>query len=472
MSAKFSSALKGLRDRENRVVIATLILFVLCFLIGGASQRHAFRLALIELAALPVLGMAIVALIARTASDGGLLQRHRFALGILGATLALPLVQILPLPPAIWTALPGRESSVLALELTGVTPGWGTSSLVPDLTWQSWLALLPPAAVFLGFLAAPPGRRRWLAPLVLAITAASVVLGLAQAAGGSRFYVWPTTGAGSISGFMANRNHLATLCLVSIPFAAAIIGRGLRRGREGRADVLSGAIMAGVAVLALAAIRSRFGIVMALPVLLGSGLVLWRGAAKGRVGVPLLALAASAGAALTVIVALGVGPVLERFDAAGLEEGRLDKWPTVAEAAQTYLPLGGGFGSFNRVYRSVEPLEEVDPTYFNRAHNDYLETWLEGGWASVAILIAFLVWFFRRGVDAWRHPPSSEADLRRAASVGIVVILAHSAVDYPLRTVAVAAVLAACAAVLETPSATSGSSVPVKRRTRLRRAPA
>jgi hypothetical protein len=48
-------------------------------------------------------------------------------------------------------------------------------------------------------------------------------------------------------------------------------------------------------------------------------------------------------------------------------EPRFERWPRIAEAAQTYLPLGSGIGSFDAVYRSVEPLEELDSTFFNQA---------------------------------------------------------------------------------------------------------
>lgn len=449
MGRLFQRGFSGLGRGWSSVAVASLALFVLCLLIGGASQRHALRLALLELAALPVLGLALVGLVDQAARSESWLSRHRFALGIATAAVAVPLIQLIPLPPEIWTSLPGREPSLLALEVTGVAPGWSTLSLTPDLTWQSWLALLPPVAVFLGLLAAGAEARRQLAPLLLILTAAAVGLGLAQVASGGRFHLWPTSTPGFMAGFMANRNHMATLCLVSIPFSAALIGKGLRRGADGRKDLWAGAVLAAIAVLALGAIRSRFGIVIALPTLLASAAILWRAAGRRRPAAPLLALAGSVGVVLTVVLAIGMGPILERFDSAGSQEGRADRWPTVSEAAQSYLPTGAGFGSFNRVYRSVEPLEEVDSTFFNRAHNDYLETWLEAGWAAVAVLVAFLVWFVRRAVTAWRQPPSAAADIRRAGSVGILVILAHSAVDYPLRTVAIAALLAALAALLE-----------------------
>ena len=46
------------------------------------------------------------------------------------------------------------------------------------------------------------------------------------------------------------------------------------------------------------------------------------------------------------------------------------------------------------------------------------------------------------------HVPA-ERDLQRAASIGLFVMLAHSAVDYPLRTATLACLFALCAAILE-----------------------
>jgi O-antigen ligase len=112
-------------------------------------------------------------------------------------------------------------------------------------------------------------------------------------------------------------------------------------------------------------------------------------------------------------------------------------------------------GSFDPIYRSVEPLDELDATYFNQAHSEYLEIWLEAGWPGVAIVLAFLIWFGRRSWAIWRSGPGSEADFARAASVGILTILVHSVAEYPLRTVTMMATLALLCAIVERAGAPS-----------------
>lgn len=428
----------------DSVAIAALVLLAFAFLLGGASRQHELRLALVEVAALPCL--VIAALAALRQDVGG---RHGFALTILLATASLPLLQLIPLPPAIWTALPGRAEPALALDLAGITRQWVPLSLTPDRTWRSFLALIPPAAGLLAALALDWNMRRRLVLALLGLTLLAVVLGAAQlASGGDRLYPWRTTGAGSVVGFFANRNHLATLCLISIPFAAVLGAASLRR-TSNSASLWYSALFIGLIVVALGVIRSRAGIILVWPVLGASLLAAWIAAGRGRLSLRLLGVAAAATAGMIAVGVFALDPIIARFDRDGAPEGRFENWPVVAEAANAYLPVGSGIGSFDTVYRSVEPLERLDATYFNQAHNEYLETWLETGWFGIAILVAFLIWYGRRSWTAWRARPSTPRDLQRGASIAIGVVLLHSVADYPIRTETIAVIFAICCGLLE-----------------------
>ena len=426
------------------VAIAAIVLLAFSFAFGGASHSHALRLALIELASLPVLVLAARRLIA-----DDLWRQHQFALGLLAAVVAIPLVQLIPLPPPVWTNLPGRDQMVLALELAGLEPGWAPLSVTPDKTLRAALSLAPSAAFFLAMLSLAQTQRERLAQFCVAAAVAGILLGAAQLVGGERLYLWDWVQAGQVRGFFANRNHLASSILIALPFAV-IFGAATLRRRDHRTSALwFSALFVGLAVVALAAIRSRAGITLFAPVMLISLMAAWIAAGRGRPGKGLLAMAGAIGAALTAVAVLALPPVLARFDTEGAPEVRLERWPLVAETAQTYLPLGSGIGSFDAVYRSVEPLEELDGSFFNQAHNDYLETWLEAGWLGIGVILAFLIWYARRCWAAWKSPPSREGDLQRAASIGIGILLLHSAGDYPLRTVTLAVVFAMCCGLLE-----------------------
>lgn len=433
-----------LKGQWDAVAIASVVLLALSFAFGGASQNHALRLALVELAALPLLVLAA----GRLAQDG-LWREHRFALGLLATVVAIPLVQLIPLPPAIWTSLPGRDEMVLGLELTGLEPGWAPLSVTPDRTWSSALALIPPVAFFLAVILLPQAHQQRLVQLCILAAIIGVVLGAAQlVSGNSRLYLWSWTGAGSVTGFFANRNHLASFLLMALPFAIVAGAATLRRRDRQTTALWFGALFAGLVVVALAAIRSRAGITLFAPVILASLLAAWIAAGRGRPGRGLFILVGSMAAALTAVAVLALPPILARFDH-DAPEARFQRWPLIAEAAQTYLPLGSGVGSFDAVYRSVEPLAELDNSFFNQAHNEYLETWLEAGWLGIGVFLAFMVWYARRSWVAWKSPPSREGDLRRAASIGIGVLLLHSIGDYPLRTVTLSVVFALCCGLLE-----------------------
>lgn len=448
-------------SRQGAVTWAAFGLLAFSLLFGGASRQHELRLALVELAALPLFVLALSALLKR-----GDARAHRFGLGLAAATAALPLLQLVPLPPAIWAPLPGRDQLVLALDVAGISAGWLPLTFTPDKTWRSFLALLPPLVMFVGLLAISTETRLRLVHFLLGATLVSILLGAAQLASASdRLYPWATTDPGNVTGLFANRNHLATLCLISIPFATVLGAAPLRRSGS-HLPLWLAVLFIALTAVALGVIRSRAGVVLFAPVLGASLLAAWVAAGRGRPRPLLLGLVGGAALAVAAVSVFAAAPVLERFDPAGAPEGRFENWPIVAAAAEAHLPLGSGLGSFDAVYRSVEPLERLDPTFFNQAHNDYLETWLEAGWIGAALIIGFLIWFGRRSWAAWRAGASTQRDLQRAATIAIGAVLLHSAVDYPLRTAALATVFALCCGLLELAARTDAELSPDRSRRR------
>ncbi|MCR6702433.1 MAG: O-antigen ligase family protein [Dokdonella sp.] len=82
--------------------------------------------------------------------------------------------------------------------------------------------------------------------------------------------------------------------------------------------------------------------------------------------------------------------------------------------------------------------------YVNHAHNEYLQWWLEAGVpALVAMaLAAVALALTARGLALRRAAQRADGV---AALIALLAILAHSTVDYPLRTPALLAVAAALA---------------------------
>lgn len=149
------------------------------------------------------------------------LRAPTMLLAIFAATMA---IQLIPLPPAWWAAMPGHEryAGIVAL----APSAWRPISLVPDLTINSLLALLPTLAVLVAF-AGMRNRDRWnTAWIVLGLCIANVLVGLVQVAGGNG----PTAIAlrddsEVVTGLLANRNHGAVLLGATLPLVALLAHR-------------------------------------------------------------------------------------------------------------------------------------------------------------------------------------------------------------------------------------------------------
>ena len=127
-------------------------------------------------------------------------------------------------------------------------------------------------------------------------------------------------------------------------------------------------------------------------------------------------------------------------------QSRADILATSGKALRDFMPFGSGLGSFVDVYPMYEDPAAVGGTYVIHAHNDYVEVALEMGVAGILLMIAFLAWW---GAAVRRLWQSNEAGaFSRAASIASAAILAHSLVDFPLRTAAISACFGLCVALL------------------------
>ena len=416
-------------------------LLALAIALGGAGPPPPVRLALLELLGLVVLAFAVLEL-------GAAADRRRLLLAILlaAAVVAVPLIQLIPLPAPLWAQLPGRQEAALAPALAGVAPGWSAISLTPDRTWATALALIPALGVFFACLVVDAAGRFRLVAVVLVGAALSMGLGALQLAeGGDAFHLDPRTADGAVSGFFVNRNHLAAFILMSLPFAAVLAAPGRRWPVSPQILRWGCALFGLLAVVTLAAIRSRAGIVLLAPGILLCLLIILRSSEAGQSIRALRLWAAGVVAAVLAVLAFGLSPLMARFESAGGGQDRLDRWPEVLEAAGAYQPIGGGLGSFRPIYASVEPVAELDHTFFNHAHNDYLELWLETGWLGAAVLALAVIWAAPRWFRAWRKGPDGNGHpLALAAGAALILIALHSVVDFPIRSETNLVVVALC----------------------------
>ena len=139
------------------------------------------------------------------------------------AIALLPLLQLVPLPPWLWTALPNRQPSAEAFQILGRPTPWMPISVSPQATWLSALSLIPAIAIFLGTLLLSYRERRYLSLIIMAVGIVSVFVGLLQVVQGqqSPLRFFEITNPEEAVGFFANRNHFAALLYCLIPFVVA-----------------------------------------------------------------------------------------------------------------------------------------------------------------------------------------------------------------------------------------------------------
>ena len=426
--------------RRRAAEISGLLLLILALTLGGASQGNAVPLAIVEGLALPALAIGLW-----QGLHNGVGRSGGHALIVLAAMVGLPLIQLIPLPPDVWTALPGRAGVVAVLRSADLPLAWMPISLTAEDTVHCALALIPPVAMFLITVVLDTKSRMKLAFVAAALALVSVVLGLLQVEDGpaSSLRLYAQTNQDSAVGFFANRNHQADFLACAIPLlvGALALTRGPVPSRLQFADL---AILMGVPILALgvAVTASRAGLVLIAIAVTGSLIIAPRQKGGGRSARGGLYLALAAGLLSLIAIQAGRVPALARFAEQGADL-RFMAAPTVIAAIRTYWPVGSGFGSFIPIYQTLQPPALVDPTIFNHAHDDFLEISLEGGLAAWVILAAFVAWVVGRGHAAWRKAAVSPSrSLARGGTIVIVMILVHSLVDYPLRTVAMTTLLA------------------------------
>lgn len=286
-------------------------------------------------------------------------------------------------------------------------------------TAESLLFLLPPALLFssLGRMDAGGFDRvlRYFYIGLLLNTALALIQFAARQDVMATFLPYPVA-----AGFFANQNHLASLLFVAIPlviYQFAIIRRPLL-------SLLAVAVI----VIACFAVRSVAGTFLSIGCALVSYALILRMPLVWRLLLIALTLIGA------VLLSLNVGNVLEIRPDDPLD--RMAIWHNTVRAILARLPLGTGFGTFDLVYPAFESADDVRRSFANHAHNEYLEFLLEGGVAAGLGLVAYL------GLIAYAMLRFPRTELRVAAFCGLLFLLIHSFVDYPLRNISLVLVFA------------------------------
>jgi O-antigen ligase len=402
----------------------------LCLLLGGASVRGLPQNALLQLLALAILVAALF--LGRPLAIAPKYRRGAIWFGAMLTTLLL--LQFVPLPPFLWTMLPGRAAIVETERLAGVVPGWMPLSVSPSATLAGALKFLPPAAILVSLLTQVSSRAMLISVRgVLIFALASILLGVLQLGQAyPQLYFYAITNNHAAVGFFSNSNHLATLMLVSLALMAGVWASAPARPRSKITRHLPYALGAAFLVLSVAIVHSIAGIGLLAFVVPGVAL------AVCGVLLPVRATWVTALGALSLCLAVTgfaywgfihvAGDIAGPYDRVTLFHG------TVA-LAKTYFPFGSGLGTFSETYPLGESADLVTRVFANHAHNDAAELLSTTGLPGALLLLVFLFGWMWRVVDVWSRESDADA-YARAASIATGVMMLHSMVDYPLRTAA------------------------------------
>jgi O-antigen ligase len=405
----------------------------------------------VELAALGLI--AFVAL-ARPGQAGG-----RWVPIALSLVVAVPLIELIPLPPGIWQGLPGRS---LATQIAlGVDPHvWYPISFDAWATQMSLLALAVPVAAFLltrGIGSRELARSQGVPMLwcIVAIGCMSALLGLAQWATDAMF-LYASPHNGFPLGLFANRNHQAALMAITLALTMLLAVRQLRDGKPSRLIWSCLPIVLLTVTVALLT-QSRAGVALLCLAVIPTFVMLRR--SVGRWVALAVGALVVAGAVWLILTGSGQSVMARMADTGGDERFVVldDIW-----FMTTYnFPLGSGLGTFARAFLPVESLTSVSRAYLNHAHCEYLEIVAECGLAGVIAIVAALGFVGLSIVRIARlDATSDEAFVKLAAVTILVLLLVHSLLDYPARTFAIAAIAGAAVGMLTQQSRKAAESRP------------
>lgn len=439
------------------VPLAGMVLIGSALLFGGATR--------LDVLAPMVPRLVAVAVIALLVWQGrlGWSSWGRGERLIWGVLFAVPLIQLVPLPFAVWTSLPGREYARDISSMLGMNQ-WLQISLTRDATINSLLALLPAFAIYaLARQANEKQVRGWLF-MILLIAIVGAMLSLLQMASGTgsslRFYA--ITNNDSAVGFFSNANHHASFLAVTLLILCYWLLESLAEARKGTEPFVFTSFLIALAAIILAILFtfSRAGLLFLAAILLVCAVLAAIQFQLSRTRILQLATGLVLVIAGGLYLFLSDPAVAERMAIDIRDNGRIGLLPVFGQIIADQFPFGSGLGSFDPIYRKYEVPSALDYNYLNHAHNDYAQLMIEAGLPAIVGLLLFFLWWARAARVALRGPARSERARVQGwvAAGGTAILLLHSAADYPLRGAAVSVVFALLCAILARGKAAAGNS--------------
>lgn len=416
------------------ILIAAMM--ILLWIAGGASREDALGQLVVRVGAWMLIAVAICV------GPKPVFRDLRPALVLLIAITAIPIIQLVPLPPSLWQALPGRD----ILVLQGEASPWRPVTMTPGATRNALASLVVPAAMLLLIAQTGERERQVLAPTLLIFIMSAVFIGLLQFSGFRFNNPLINDVAGNVSSIFANRNHFALLVAIGC-LVAPIWAFSQREGLHWRAPIAGGLVL--LFVLTTLAIGSRSGLLLTALALVVAGAAIG-GRLKRRLGhAPRWMVVAIIGTGMIIVLgfiwasfAAGRVEAIDRLFATAIDDDlRTRARPTILAMIGSYFPIGAGLGGFDPVFRTHEPDSLLALQYLNQAHNDFLGIALDAGLLGLLVLAAAIGWWGLATVNAWRAPLSPQSALARLGSGILLLVMVASITDYPARTPMVMAIV-------------------------------
>lgn len=371
---------------------------VLAMLIGGGVRQSIWTDDILQILLIPAVWMGLGNLGATRVSVAGK--------GLAIAVIALCFLQFVPVPRAV--EIPPALGEGGGVSLWSLTPG---DSLEAALFAISLLGFWLYLSRF-----TDEGQMQLYRAFVVGLIV-NLAVSAIQFSYSERFELEGMLAYTIRAGMFTNENHLATLTFMSIPLIA---WRYMEKVRQPL-------IAIGIILLLIAflfAIRSRAG--MAAGPLVAVLSLVWFSGWKDRPYLKLAVAPVLLGVALFLLMRFGGDNTVP-------EDARWQIFANTWRAALDHLPWGAGMGSFVLIYPAYEPVEQLTSRYVNRAHNEYLEFFLETGVLGLALMLLGL-WVLFTGF--------ARTPFAQAAMISILAVAVHSIVEFPLRTMAITVPLA------------------------------
>lgn len=431
------------RSSGLRLVPLIALLLAVALTLGGGGVRYGLANLAVQLIALAILGLHRAEFLAFWKHGPTGLKT------LMGLSLLIPALQLVPLPEFGWTALPGRDLVVQSREAAGLPSGWAPASLDPARTLVALTGMIVPLVILSVGWAAPRRHLMSVGWFMVVLGLICFAIGVPQVLSeGNLFQIYEErTSASLLLGTFANRNSTG-LFLVCALAMAALLPLPLARPHPAALPVRLG--ICALLLVGVILTQSRSATALAtIPVALGClrAFAIWRserkaqrGSAPDRTVALMLSAVAIGMVAVGTVLAVApgrVGDLVERF--AQQEDARTAIWEDAAYSADRFWPVGAGMGSFDEVYQVDESLESLSQRRAGRAHNDFIELGIEAGAAGLALAALWLVlvvWL------AWRARLSQFRWAAWASAAILCAIALQSITDYPLRNQAMLATAA------------------------------